>query len=146
ERPDPAGGSTRRPGPRPPRARRAGRAGRHGPPHRPRAPGHPSSRRDTPARHPRALHGAAQRGPAPQPRGGSGNDHGPPSATLGSVAGPTKREAVVAVLQRAGRVLVVKRGPEAVLSGYWAPLSGRIEPGESQEQAVIREVREEVGL
>ena len=62
------------------------------------------------------------------------------------MAGPTKQEAVVAVLQRAGRVLVVKRGPEAVLSGYWAPLSGRIEPGESQEQAVIREVREEVRL
>lgn len=32
------------------------------------------------------------------------------------------------------------------LPGYWTPISGRIEPGESQAQAVIREVREEVGL
>ena len=31
-------------------------------------------------------------------------------------------------------------------AGYWAPLSGKIEPGESQEATVIREVKEEVGL
>ncbi|MQA27894.1 MAG: NUDIX domain-containing protein [Micromonosporaceae bacterium] len=57
-----------------------------------------------------------------------------------------KPEAIVAVLRRVGRVLVIKRGPEASRSGYWAPLSGRIEPGESQRDAVAREVREEVGL
>jgi 8-oxo-dGTP diphosphatase len=55
-------------------------------------------------------------------------------------------EAVVAVLRRKGRVLVIRRGPRAISEGYWAPLSGRIEPGESQESAVVREVREEVGL
>ena len=55
-------------------------------------------------------------------------------------------QAIVAVLQRAGRVLVIQRGPDAIFSGYWAPLSGRIEPGETQEQAVVREVYEEVGL
>jgi 8-oxo-dGTP pyrophosphatase MutT (NUDIX family) len=56
------------------------------------------------------------------------------------------RDAVVAVLRRDGRILVIRRGPKAILSGYWAPLSGRVEPGESQETAVVREVREEVGL
>ncbi len=33
-----------------------------------------------------------------------------------------------------------------VLPGYWTPLSGRIEPGESQEEALVREVNEEIGL
>jgi 8-oxo-dGTP diphosphatase len=43
-------------------------------------------------------------------------------------------------------VLVVRRGPQTVRSGYWAPLSGRLEAGETQAQAVVREVAEEVGL
>ncbi len=56
------------------------------------------------------------------------------------------REAVVAVLRQGNRVLVIRRGPQARLPGYWAPLSGTIEPGEQQEEALVREVREEVGL
>ena len=31
-------------------------------------------------------------------------------------------------------------------SGYWCPVSGRIEKGETQEEALKREVMEEVGL
>lgn len=44
-----------------------------------------------------------------------------------------------------GRLLLIKRGhePEA---GRWSLPGGRIEPGESDEQAVVREVREETGL
>ena len=56
------------------------------------------------------------------------------------------REAVVAVLRDGDQVLVIQRGPQVMLPGYWTPISGRIEPGESQEAAVVREVREEVGL
>ena len=45
----------------------------------------------------------------------------------------------------AGRLLLIKRGhePEA---GRWSLPGGRIEPGESDEQALVREVREETGL
>ncbi|GAA2516714.1 NUDIX domain-containing protein [Streptomyces longisporus] len=57
-----------------------------------------------------------------------------------------KREAIVAVLRRGGRVLAIRRGPGVHRPGYWQPLSGKVEPGETQEQAVVREVREEVGL
>ena len=57
-----------------------------------------------------------------------------------------QREAIVAVLLRAERVLAIRRGPAVARPGYWQPLSGRIEPGESQREAVVREVREEVGL
>lgn len=58
----------------------------------------------------------------------------------------SQRQAVVAVLIRAGRVLVIERGPLAARSGFWAPPSGRIEPGETQPEALVREVWEEVGL
>lgn len=56
------------------------------------------------------------------------------------------KEGVVAVLRSGQRVLVIRRGPGAVFSGYWSPVSGKIEPGESQAHAVAREVREETGL
>ncbi len=55
-------------------------------------------------------------------------------------------QAVVAVVVRDGRVLVVRRGPAAARPGYWMPPSGRIEPGETQPEAVVRELREELGL
>ncbi|HEX6261289.1 MAG TPA: NUDIX domain-containing protein [Actinomycetota bacterium] len=56
------------------------------------------------------------------------------------------RDAVVAVIRREERVLMVRRGPDAPMAGCWAPPGGRIEPGETQEEAVSREVREELGL
>jgi 8-oxo-dGTP pyrophosphatase MutT (NUDIX family) len=55
-------------------------------------------------------------------------------------------EAVVAVLRDADRFLVILRGASVTRPGYWTPLSGRIERGESQAEALVREVREEVGL
>jgi len=33
-----------------------------------------------------------------------------------------------------------------IAPGYWCPISGRVEPGESQADAVVREVMEETGL
>ncbi len=32
-----------------------------------------------------------------------------------------QREAIVAVVRRGERVLVIRRGPEARMPGYWAP-------------------------
>lgn len=56
-------------------------------------------------------------------------------------------EAVVAVVRRGDeRVLIIQRAPSVAAGGYWAPPSGRIEPGESKANAVVREVCEEVGL
>jgi 8-oxo-dGTP diphosphatase len=45
----------------------------------------------------------------------------------------------------AGRILLIKRGHEPG-KGLWSIPGGRIEPGETNEQAVVREVREETGL
>ncbi|TCC44667.1 NUDIX hydrolase [Kribbella capetownensis] len=57
-----------------------------------------------------------------------------------------QHEAIVAVLRQADQVLVIRRGPGACMPGYWAPLSGTLEPGESQQEALVREVQEEIGL
>jgi len=58
-----------------------------------------------------------------------------------------KIEAVVAILQREGRLLLGKRSLDRQIApGYWCPISGRVEPGESQANAVVREVWEEAGL
>lgn len=55
-------------------------------------------------------------------------------------------EAVVAVLIENDRVLAIKRGPAVLLPGYWTLPSGRIEEGETQQDALVRESREELGL
>jgi 8-oxo-dGTP diphosphatase len=49
------------------------------------------------------------------------------------------------IKDEAGRLLLIQRGhePEA---GRWSLPGGRIEPGESDEQAVVRETQEETGL
>ena len=44
-----------------------------------------------------------------------------------------------------GRILLIKRGHEPGL-GLWSVPGGRIEAGESDQQAVVREVLEETGL
>lgn len=55
--------------------------------------------------------------------------------------------AVVALIRRGDEVLFVQRSSlSRGAAGYWCPVSGRVEPGETQEEAIAREVREEVGL
>lgn len=56
------------------------------------------------------------------------------------------RDAVVVVLRRAGRVLVIRRAAGVLFPGFWTPLSGRVHRGEDQREAVVRETLEEVGL
>ncbi len=55
-------------------------------------------------------------------------------------------DAIVAVITNGDKVLLIQRAPTVRGGGYWAPVSGEVEPGESQEAAVAREAMEEVGL
>ena len=45
----------------------------------------------------------------------------------------------------AGRLLMVRRG-HAPSAGLWSVPGGRVEPGETEAEAVVREVAEETGL
>jgi len=44
-----------------------------------------------------------------------------------------------------GRVLLIRRGHDPG-AGLWSLPGGRVEPGETDEQALVREMREETGL
>jgi 8-oxo-dGTP pyrophosphatase MutT (NUDIX family) len=61
-----------------------------------------------------------------------------------------RRHAAVAVTvldaSTAPRVLVLKRAARGTNPGQWALPGGRLEPGETPEQAAVREAHEEVGL
>jgi len=51
------------------------------------------------------------------------------------------------VLEQNGKILLGKRSDwKAKAPGYWCPISGHIENDESEEEAVIREANEELGI
>jgi len=65
---------------------------------------------------------------------------------------PTGRESPLVVAcvgavvhDAAGRLLLIQRGHDPH-AGRWTLPGGRVEPGETREQAVVREIREEAGL
>lgn len=53
---------------------------------------------------------------------------------------------MILLLRADGRLLFVRRAAGTPRAGFWSPPSGRIEPGETPEQAVRREAREELGI
>ena len=69
-----------------------------------------------------------------------------PSAGAVSSGPPRVVPCVGAVIHdAAGRLLLIRRGHDPH-RGLWSLPGGRIDAGESPEQAVVREVREETGL
>lgn len=58
---------------------------------------------------------------------------------------PTIR-VVAAEIERDGRYLITQRRPEATLPLLWEFPGGKVEPGETHEQALARELREEMDV
>lgn len=75
-------------------------------------------------------------------------------AQLGEAAGevfgdavewkPPDLSTISVVAHAAGEVLLLKRLPQR--GGFWQPVTGRVEPGESSEAAAARELYEETGI
>jgi 8-oxo-dGTP diphosphatase len=58
---------------------------------------------------------------------------------------PIARYGAVAVIVRDSRLLVIRRSQLVIAPGMYCFPGGGIEPGESEEQAVVRELQEELG-
>jgi 8-oxo-dGTP diphosphatase len=61
--------------------------------------------------------------------------------------GPGVRQVVVgAAIVRDGRVLAARRTSPAAAAGRWEFPGGKVEPGESEAESLVREVLEELGV
>lgn len=58
---------------------------------------------------------------------------------------PKQIHVVGAVITRGGLVMCAQRGDDGNLPGLWEFPGGKIEPGESKQAALMREITEELG-
>src|SRR6266404_6120929 len=68
------------------------------------------------------------------------------AATEAEAARPIVLVAAVALIDTDGRVLLAERPAGKVLAGLWEFPGGKVNPGETPERALIRELAEELGI
>jgi 8-oxo-dGTP diphosphatase len=64
----------------------------------------------------------------------------------GTAAGEPLRVAAAVLFDAVGQVLITQRPAGKYLAGYWEFPGGKLDPNESAEQALARELREELGI
>lgn len=55
-------------------------------------------------------------------------------------------DVVAAIIEHNGQILLAQRPPHADQPGMWEFAGGKVEPGETQAQALTRELQEELGI
>ncbi len=60
--------------------------------------------------------------------------------------GPALRFVAAALIVRGGEVLIGQRRPDQPMASLWEFPGGKIEPGESPQEALARELEEELGI
>src|SRR6266567_5317591 len=68
------------------------------------------------------------------------------AATAAEAARPIVLVAAVALIDADGRVLLAERPEGKHLAGLWEFPGGKVQPGETPELALIRELAEEIGI
>ncbi len=68
------------------------------------------------------------------------------AATAAEPAPPLVLVAAVVLVDADGRVLLAQRPEGKQMAGLWEFPGGKVEPGETPEAALIRELREELGI
>jgi mutator protein MutT len=59
---------------------------------------------------------------------------------------PHKRIGVAAIWNQAGQILIDRRKVGGTMGGLWEFPGGKIEPGETVEACIVREIREELAI
>jgi A/G-specific adenine glycosylase len=66
--------------------------------------------------------------------------------TESRAAVPHKSIGVAVIWNNEGQVLIDRRPQEGLLGGLWEFPGGKVEPGETIEECIVREIREELGI
>jgi 8-oxo-dGTP diphosphatase len=69
-----------------------------------------------------------------------------PANAVNRTNGPALRFVAAALIVRDGQVLIGQRRPDQPMASQWEFPGGKIEAGESAEQALVRELDEELGI